>query len=64
MIRIYKKKGKRIEIDSSCVEFKIEEGYIQISLTAEKKLCIRKTGFNAGDQINIAPNCSNQVYIS
>lgn len=63
MIRIYRKRKGHIEMDSSCVEFIINEGYIQISLTHEGKLCIRKVGFNNGDQINIEPNCSNQIYI-
>lgn len=64
MVRIYKTKGNRIEMDSSYIEFVIKEGYIQVSLTDEEKLCIRKVGFNEGDQINIKPNCSNQIYIS
>lgn len=63
MLTIYRKKEGQIKEDSSCVEFRIEEGYIQISLTRENKLCIVKRGFNTEDQINIIPDCSNRIYI-
>ena len=63
MLRVYRKKGAPVEIDSTYIEFKIGVAHYAISCTDKKTLCIRKVNFEGGDQISVLPNCTNQIYI-